>query len=273
MSIEKLDAFPFEFYGDVFSLYLASDRRLYVSVADCCRALEIDHRAQNRRIRRDEVLNDALVSLKLEIDLGEGRTRTGPVNCLWLHRLPYWLGSIDTARISDQDKREKIVQFKREFADIAWAAFRTEILPPDVLAEMDAALPPAQQEYHRAMDEAAELRRSMDEYGQQIDALDERISGLEARFVGTDFINSQQAHQYLKMVNTLGELLKKKKAGNQAIVHNQIKQVFQVPSYQLIPEEDFPKVVTYLTEWWKNAAPSDALLPSVFKSGDQRRLF
>jgi len=34
-------------------------------------------------------------------------------------------------------------------------------MPDDMLAEMDANLPPAQQEYLRLMDEAAELRQQL----------------------------------------------------------------------------------------------------------------
>jgi hypothetical protein len=39
-----------------------------------------------------------------------------------------------------------IVRYQREFADVAWAAFRHEILPDDMLAELDATLPPDQRQ-------------------------------------------------------------------------------------------------------------------------------
>ena len=72
--------------------------------------------------------------------------------CLWMNRLPYWLGTIDAKRI-----RQRVIVFKREFADVAWAAFRSEILPTDVLAEVDATLPQSQQAYLAARDAAGTL--------------------------------------------------------------------------------------------------------------------
>ncbi len=129
---------------------------------------------------------------------------------------------------------------------MAWAAFRSEILPADVLVEMDANLPQSQQAYLTMMDEAAAMRRKMDEHGERLQSVEERLSGFEARLVGTDFINSAQAKQYLDMVTVLGSLLKKKGSGTHVTVHAEVKRQLNVPSYQLMPEKDFSAVVTFL---------------------------
>jgi hypothetical protein len=136
--------------------------------------------------------------------------------CLRLDRLPFWMGTIQTGRIPDERKRARIVQFQRDFADVAWAAFRREILPDDMLAEMDANLPPAQQEYLRLMAEAAELQqqlqthdRSLGQHDVQIESLDERVAALEARLHGTDFLNTQQMKKYTDMVAIVAQVLKR----------------------------------------------------------------
>jgi hypothetical protein len=123
--VRPLDQFPFEFYGARFSVFLAADRRLYVPLSDLCEAMEIDTNAQAQRIRRNEAINDTLLTLPLQVPYGdEGALQTRRMLCLWLNRLPYWLGTIDASRIPDAARRRQVVRFQREFADVAWAAFR-----------------------------------------------------------------------------------------------------------------------------------------------------
>ncbi len=268
--MKAIDQFPFEFYGEFFSLVLADDRRLYLPLRRLCDALGINYSSQRKRVLRDEVISDALTNIPLETEYRDS-LRTQEMSCLWLNRLPYWLGTIDTGRIKPE-LQESVIRFKREFADVAWAAFRTEILPPDILAELDTTLSPAEQEYHKLMDEAADLRRSITSQGEQLERLEARISGLEAQLVGTDFINTAQQRKYLEMVAILGEELKKKKAGNQAIVHNEVKRQFRAPSYQLIPEKDFPDVVKFLTNWYERIVPPGTPLPFAFSRPEQGRM-
>ena len=268
-----LDEFPFTFYSETFSIVLASDRRMYVPLHRICQALGIDAVGQTQRIQRDDAISDALVKLPLQVPYGDsGAVQTREMLCLWLNRLPYWLGTIDASRIANEDRRQRVILFKREFADVAWAAFRSEILPADVLAEMDATLPQGQQAYLTAMDEAAAMRRQMDEHGERLQSVEERLSGLEARLVGTDFINSAQAKQYLDMVAILGSLLKKKGAGTHATVHAEVKRQFNVPSYQLIPEKDFAAVAKFLTGWYQRLTPPGTPLPGPFSRPSQKRL-
>jgi len=54
----------------------------------------------------------------------EEEVREREMICLRLDRLPFWMGTIQTGRIPDESKRTRIVQFQRDFADVAWAAFR-----------------------------------------------------------------------------------------------------------------------------------------------------
>ena len=273
-ALTSLDEFPFDFYGEIFSVVLASDRRLYLPLNRVCDALQIDANAQAQRIRRDEAISDALVQLPLQVPYGEeGAVQTRQVLCLWLNRLPYWLGTIDANRIKDQVRRQQIIRFKREFAEVAWAAFRSEILPEDMLAELDATAPPAEQQYYAVMDEAAAMRRDLGQQKERLQEVEERLTSLEARLVGTDFINSAQAKQYQDIVAILGSMLQKKGKGNYATVHAEVKKQFKVPSYQLIPEKDFPKLVNYLTRWYERLTPPGTPLPEIFTQPEQRRLF
>ena len=53
--------------------------------------------------------------------------------------------------------------------------------------------------------------------------IDERVAALEARLAGTDFINHDQAKQYIDAVSILGDMLKTSKtkmASPYAVIHN-----------------------------------------------------
>lgn len=272
-TLKPLDEYPFTFYSETFSLVLASDRKLYLPLTRLCEALQIDANAQIQRIRRDEAISDALIQLPVQLTYGEeGAVQTRQVLCLWLNRLPYWLGTLDANRIKDDTRRQQVIRFKREFAEVAWAAFRSEILPEDMLAEIDASTPPAEQKYHALMDEAATMHRDLSQQGERLKQVEERLTNLEARLVGTDFINSAQARQYQEMVAILGDLLNKKGSGNHATVHAEVKTQFKVPVYQVIPEKEFPRLVNFLARWYERLTPPGTPLPTVFTKLEQRRL-
>jgi hypothetical protein len=273
-TLTPLEEFPFEFYGEIFSVVLASDRQLYLPLSRICDALQIDANAQAQRIRRDEAISDALAQLPLQVSYGEeGVTQTRQLLCLRLNRLPYWLGTLDANRIKEQARRQQVIRFKREFAEVAWAAFRSEILPEDIRAELDATLPAAEQRYYATMDEAAVMRRDLGQQGERLDQVEERLANLEARLVGADFINSAQARQYQEMVAVLGSLLQKKGTGNYATIHTEVKTQFKVPAYQLIPEKDFPRLVNFLSRWYERLTPPGTPLPDLFTRPQQRTLF
>ena len=270
MSPEIVDQYPFEFYDEIFELYLAEDLQPYVPVKALCDALGIDAGAQRRRIQRDEAIADALVILTPKDGLEWGGARQ--VSCLWLKRLPYWLGTIDSARIKSEH-RQKIVQFKREFADVAWAAFRSAILPEDILAELDPAGSAPEADYQRLMDEAAALRSQIEAQEEKLEGVLTRVTGLEARFLGTDFLNAAQAGQVRQMVAVLVSAIEPNKGKQSAVfarVHAELKRTFDVPSYLLMAEADFPKVAKYLGDWYRRVAHDEP--PQIFRA-DQRTLF
>jgi hypothetical protein len=267
-----LDQFPFEFYGEFFTAVLASDRKLYVPLHDMCQSLGVQTHGQVERIRNNPAIADSLVTMEFTRAYGEETVQTRAMVCLRLSHLPFWLGTLQPNRIKNEDKREHVIRFQREFVDVAWAAFRREILPADVLAEMDTALPPEEQAYLQLMDEAADLRQGITRHDEHLSDLEQRVGTLEARLLGTDFINTAQMKEYMDMVGILGHLLKQKRKGNQSTVHAEVKRRFQVPSYQLIPEDEFDQVKQLLGSWYRRIAGPGAAIPSIFDQPSQKRL-
>lgn len=279
MSITTIDQFPFEFYGATFTACLASNRKVYIPMKALCDAMGLQTHGQVRRLRDQEAVADSLIDLKIVWSYGDQKARDREMVCLDLEQVPFWMGTIQTSRISDTEKRQQIVKFQREFAKVAWAAFRRELVPDDMLAELESNLSQDEQAYLSIMDEGSELRQQislnstrLENQQSEIDELTEEIKLIKAQIVGTDFLNPQQMKQYTDMVAIVARLLKRRQKGNEATVHAEIKRQFQVPSYQLIPESEFEQVKSYLRQWFVRLAGVGSAVPQIFDTPSQTRL-
>jgi len=284
--MEIVHSVPFEFYGEVFKAYLADNRHWYIPLQDVCQSLGVDTNGQRQRILRDEAIQDRLVNLPLETPY-QDTTRIREVACLNLRGLPYWLGTIDAKRIKEQH-RKKVILFKREFAEAAWFVFRSDMIPPEVLAEMDSYATPQEQEYAAIMDEARQLRKRLDLLSGKVDKelervdagvqdLDGRLGALETKLVGRTLINSAQAKLLSDMIGMVALSMheknkKKSKSLCFAEVHNDFKDTFDVHIYSVLPEERIEEAINYLAGRWARLNPGEPV-PEIFQSGHQPSLF
>ncbi len=79
---------------------------------------------------------------------------------------------------------------------------------------------------------------------------------------------------YLMRRNILASLLNdlwKKRRNPCPIIHIEIKNHLQVPSYFMIPEKEFPQVLEFLADWWRRAAP-DRPVPQIYSARQDRVL-
>jgi len=277
---------PFVFYGEIFNAYLASDRQWYLPVQAVCDALGIDANGQRQRIQRDEAMADRLANLPIETPYGDS-TRVREVSCLNLRALPYWLGTIDAARVKEEH-RKKVILFKREFAEAAWSVFRSDIVPSDVLAEMDSYATPQEQEYAALMDSAREVRKKLDLLSGQLETelarvdatvqdIDGRLGALEAQLVGRTMVNSAQARQLDDMIALVALAeheanSRKAKSLCFAEVHNDFKSTFQVHIYSVLPADKMEPAIDYLAGRWSRLKPSQPL-PDIFRGSHQPSMF
>jgi len=277
---------PFVFYGEVFQAYLASNRQWYIPIQDVCKALGVDTEGQRQRILRDEAIADRLTNLPLETPYRD-TTRIQEVVCLNLRSLPYWLGTVEARRVKEEH-RKKVILFKREFAEAAWFVFRSDIVPRDVLAEMDSFATPQEQEYAALMDEARQLRRKMDllsgkvddelaRVGATVQDIEGRLGTLEAKLVGRALVNSAQAKQLDDMIALVALAehetnSRKSKSLCFAEVHNDFKDTFQVHIYSVLPADKMEQAINYLAGRWSRLKPGE-LLPDIFRGSHQPSLF
>ena len=276
---------PFVFYGEVFNAYLADDRQWYLPLQDVCQTLGLDVSGQRQRILRDEALSDFLVNIPIETPY-QDTTRTREVACLNIRRLPYWLGTIEANRVKEEH-RKKVILFKREFAEAAWAVFRSDIIPPDLLAEMDTHLPPQEREYLEAMDQMRQVRKKLDllsgkldeeleRVGAELQDLSGRLGTLEESLIGKKIVNAAQARLLQEMIAAVAEAkhakTKKPKSQSFAEVHEEFKSAFQVHIYSILPEEQLEAAITFLGARWAFYNPGQNL-PDIFRGSHQPSLF
>lgn len=282
---EVIQGVPFVFYGEVFNVYLADDRQWYIAINDVCAALGVDAGGQRQRIQRDEAISDKLFNIPMETPYRDS-VRIRDVACLNLRALPYWLGTIDVMRIKDEHRR-KVILFKREFAEAAWAVFRSDMIPAEILAEMDTLLPPEEQEYHEIMDQARRLKKQVDlltgrmedelaQVGGDIEDLAGRLGVLEEKLIGRVIINSAQAHLLEELIAAVALSMhvktKRTKSKCFADVHQDFKQTFQVHLYSILPEDQLENAISFLAGRWMRLNPGEEL-PEIFRGGYQPALF
>ena len=95
MSLKAIVQFPFEFYGDTFTVALANNRKLYVPMEALCTAMELQTHGQVRRIRKGLIpagtMADALVDLNIVWSYGDDEAREREMVSPRLDRLPFWM--------------------------------------------------------------------------------------------------------------------------------------------------------------------------------------
>ncbi len=134
-----VNRYPFEFYDSQLLAYLTEQNELLLPWHELCDALGLKVPAETRRIRRDVVLGDALVVIsEPPVSAKVGKARK--LAFLPLRLLPYWVGTINTARM-EPELKERIIRFKRQFVDVAWAAFRSQVFPIHVWTMADKPFP------------------------------------------------------------------------------------------------------------------------------------
>src|SRR5215210_1314719 len=113
-ALTPLDVRTVEFYGDEITgalVRVGDEAQVYVPIRPICDYLGLAWSGQFERIKRDEVLAEAVRSVRL--------TRTNPQGgdpnllCLPLDLLPGWLFGVTTRRVKAA-VQDKITRYRRE---------------------------------------------------------------------------------------------------------------------------------------------------------------
>lgn len=92
--------------------------QIYVAVKPICEALGIDSDAQNRRIKRDEILSQ----LRSQVTAVGGDEKARKMVCLPLQYIFGWLFTIEVDQVKEEAK-ETILEYKKECYDVLYDHF------------------------------------------------------------------------------------------------------------------------------------------------------
>jgi hypothetical protein len=271
--IEKRDV---DFYGDMLIAVLIQradepEPEVYVPVRPICDYLGLSWTGQLQRIKRDEVLNEALGFVRVTHTNPDDTRRGGNPNvqCLPLRLLPGWLFGISADRVKPE-VREKIIRYRRECYQILWNAFRHDIMPPTDLAAARTGQSGAQIAYeiatavqHLAQQQMEqEQRLATVEDSQQrarmwARGVNTRLDSLELQLSPDANISQEQAGDLALAVKNVGNLLEKQGSGKgngYQRVYGELYRRYSVSSYKSLPRAKFDEVLAWLKGWYDELA-------------------
>lgn len=258
-----------DFYGDSITALLVpgeSQPEIYIALRPLCDYLGLSWSGQYERIKRDPVLNEALQFVRL--------TRTNPAGgnpttlCLPLEFLPGWLFGISVARVRPE-MQEKITRYRRECFRVLWRAFQADALSALGVPEVSPTAPAAGstalaqiRELGLAVAQMAEQQliaeqrlaahdTRLDRAASVIKVVQSRLDALEERVAPAAFISDAQAAELTMLVRAVAQTLTTHDSTKNHYqgVFAELYRRFQVTSYKLVRQEQFPAVIAFLQEW------------------------
>jgi hypothetical protein len=262
------------FEGQILPCVLADDLNIYIPIAPVCDILGIGATPQAQHIRRHRSLRKGLALFEFEVRHGETATRRQKLNAISLTRFHTWLSHIAVDELKNEAARSSLEKMQDNLADVIYAYFGRPVMPKDVLAEKEGSLAPDLRTFYEGIEQARQARQLAESAIDRLAALEDRLDGLEVRIAPRleEFITPDQQRQFIRIVNILGDLLKKKNKGDIPTVHNGLKDQFGFTSYKLIPAGNFPAILQFCAQWYARLTPPGTPLPEEFSRETQKRL-
>lgn len=126
--ITPIEVYTLDFYGKPLIAVRLPDGRPAVSIRSICSNMELDRKAQVRRIKRTApIAGDLVENVVIDLQTGGGPQ---PSQVLILRSLAYWLTGIDHKR-TRPEMQEEVLRYQCEAVDALyqWAAQRPRALP------------------------------------------------------------------------------------------------------------------------------------------------
>ncbi len=242
------------FHGLPLVVVRLPDGRPGIILRWICENLGLAPTGQVTRIRRTEVIADDLVYVQVETS---GGTQTMPT--LVLTSVPYWLGTIDTKRMKDAQKRQEILYYQREVvaALYEWAATRhtkQAIVPAQPTQPARPAPDASAIEWADYYEQMALFYRWKNTVETRLEELTDWQSTVESRLEGVEeiarlvpeilnqlppaTITAKHQQQVKAWVAQLHDVTGK----HQMTIYTDLYTAFSVPRYQELLEADWQKV-------------------------------
>jgi hypothetical protein len=280
IALVPIDVRGVDFYGEpvIGALVDADDeRQVYVPIRPICERLGIDWSGQYQRIKRDDVLNAALRTVRIErsesVGVTHTKSRRGDPNslCLPLKLLPGFLFGVSTDRIKNKNIRERVVLFRRECYDVLWDAFKHDILPIAALAptpqtggaalayEIATAVQSLARSQMEQEQRLSSVEQSQDRARHWAKSIDGRVAALELRLSPEQPISEAQAAEIALAVKAVAHALQEKGQSNgYQRVYGEMYRRYGIGTYRALPQGQFNKAILWLKTWHAELGDSAA---------------
>jgi hypothetical protein len=256
--LTPIDVRTVEFYGDQITgalVRVGGEAQVYVPIRPICDYLGLAWSGQFERIKRDEVLADAIRSVRLT------RTERGEreVICLPLELLPGFLFGVNAARVK-AELREKIIRYRRECYRRLWDVFKHAILPATDLAAQPTTQSGAALAYEIAtavqhlarqqLDMEQRLDGRIDHMARWAKTVENRLGTLELHLSPQEPISEEQAAELVLAVKTVAHGLEARGSTNgYQRVYGELYRRHGITSYKNLPRARFDAVMAWLHAW------------------------
>jgi hypothetical protein len=257
-SVAVVEQRQVEFYGDEIVAVRTEEGTVYVPIRPVCRLLDVDFDAQRRRINRDAVLSEEVMSVVVTTtdsdDPSSRRPRHSEMLALPLEFLSGFLFGINAQRVKEE-VRERLIRYQRECYKVLSEAFFEGRLTAD--ADFDLLLQnsdsPVVQAY-QTFQALAKLARHQLVLESRLDQHEERLEQLESMAGDTRHqITPGQASQISQSVKAIAMTLSKQNKRNEyGGVYGELYRRFEITSYKMLPKNKFDEAMAFLTEWHRS---------------------
>jgi hypothetical protein len=242
-----------EFYGDYLVAVRTEDGNVYVPVRPICDLLGVNFDGQRRRINRDPVLADEIMSVVVtttDIDPASRRPHTSEMLALPLDYLSGFLFGINASRVKDEI-RDRLIRYQRECYKVLDEAFKEGRLTADPsFDELLSSDSPAAMAYRIATALQVMARQQLI-LESRVDEHDKRLEELEAQLGDPErFITPDQAMQLSQAVKTVALKLSKASGRNEyGGVYGELYRKYGITSYKELPAAKYEDAMSWLNEW------------------------
>ncbi len=250
------------FYDDELTAVVvetAGRQVVYVPIRPICAYLGVAWSPQRRRINRDPVLSEVVMSVTVTVtqtDPASKQRRTQEMLCLPLDYLNGWLFGINANRVKPA-VRERLIRYQRECYRALADAFLQDTAVggwTTTSPETRAALEQIRQNalaVARLAEEQLRLGARLDKAAVIVGQHSRRLAALERQLAPGQAVTDAQAADVAEKVKALAMALTAQDASKNHFqaIYNELYRRFRVTSYKTIRQDQYQAVLDFLDAW------------------------
>jgi hypothetical protein len=249
------------FYEDEITAVVVEEhgrRDVYVPLRPICDYLGVDWSSQRKRITRDPVLSEALMSVVVmttDIDQESRRPRSSTMACLPLRYLNGWLFGINANRVNEE-LQEHVIRYQRDCYEVLSEAFQSPTATTSTsstllqVREMGLAIVRMAEEQMEFDRRLVKTEGRLDQAAVVVAGMEKRLTAVERKLTSGQVVTDEQVSQVSQAVKAVALTLGKTTGRNEfGAVYGELYRKFGITSYRMLLARRFEEAMRFLTDW------------------------